>query len=142
MSQQYWNSTILIHLYSLQHWFINTDCSEYDYNFDIKHISFDIYVWFILLLIQIQNFRKILIILINDLNDSNSSKFTVLVVVAVTKTKKRKKKTKPASKANIEENNLLLNTTIVVFVYELYLFCDSCKSRFIESRNQQHHTYC
>ena len=72
-------------------------------------------------------------ILINDSKDSNhSSKF------AFTKkeeTKRQRQLAKPT-------NNLLLS--IVVFVCESYLFCDSGKwiLRFMESRNQQHHAYC
>ena len=34
------NYSALIHSYSLQHWFISTDCNEYAYNVDIKLIPF------------------------------------------------------------------------------------------------------
>ena len=66
-------------------------------------------------------------LIIQDSNDSNhSSKFTVLVVAA-----------KTASKANTQ-----LSVDNLVFVCESYLFCDSCKYSFTESRNLQHHAYC
>ena len=79
-------------------------------------------------------FRKILI---NDSNDSNHSlKFTVLVVAAFAKKEERKRQRQQAK----QTHNLLLG--IVVFVCDSYLFCDSCKCRFMKSRNQQHHAYC
>ena len=34
--------TTWIHLYSVQHWFISTVCNEYEYNDDIKLITFKI----------------------------------------------------------------------------------------------------
>ena len=84
--------------------------------------------------IHIHKFRKKLIILINDAD--HSSKFTVLVVVAFTETEERKRQRQQAK----QTLNLLLS--IVVFVSESYLFCDSYKCRVMGSRNQQHHTYC
>ena len=42
VSQQYWNSSTLIHSYSVQHWFISTGCNSYEYNIDIKLITFEI----------------------------------------------------------------------------------------------------
>ena len=57
---------------------------------------------FIRLLIQIQRFRKILIILINDSNKSNhSSKSTAFIGGAFTK-KRRKKKTSTTRKPNTQ----------------------------------------
>ena len=74
------------------------------------------------LLIQINGFRKILIILINDSNDSNhSSQFTVLAVAAFTKKEERKTQRQQA-----KQTHKLLLSTAVVFVCESYLFCDSC----------------
>ena len=42
VSHQYWNSTTLIHSYSVQHWFISTGCKEHEHNVDIKLIIFEI----------------------------------------------------------------------------------------------------
>ena len=76
-------------------------------------------------------------ILINDSSDSNhSSTFTVLVVAAFTKKAERKTQRQQAKQTHN------LQTSIVVFVRESYLFCASCKCRFMDSRNQQHHPYC
>ena len=75
--------------------------------------------------IQINKFRKLLIIPINDSRDSNrSSTFTVLVVA--TFTKKEKDKVAVAKQSHY----LLLSP---VFVSESYIFCDSCKCRFMEN---------
>ena len=110
MGQQHWNSTTLIHSYSVQYWFISTGCNEYEYNFDIK-LEHSKYVWFIRLLIQIHEFRKLLIILINGSNDLNHpSKFTVLVVFAFTKKEERKRQMQQTKQIH----NLL--QSIVVFV--------------------------
>ena len=65
------------------------------------------------------------------------SKFTVLVVVKFAEKKNTKKKDKDSKQSNA--HNLLVS--IVVFVCESYLFCDSCKCSIMESRNQQHHVY-
>ena len=66
-------------------------------------------------LIQINNFSKIFIILINEASDSDhSSKFADLVVVALTKEEKKKSK-------KSKTRNLLVS--IVVFVLESYSFC-------------------
>ena len=66
-----------------------------------------------------------------DSNDSNHLiKFKILVVEEEERKRQQAKQT----------HNLLMS--IVVFVHDLYIFCDSCKCRFMESRNQQHHAYC
>ena len=123
---------ILIHSYSIQHWFISTGCTENEHNVNIKLIIFEICL--IHTFIQIHRFRKILI---NDSNESNhSSKFIDLVVAAFTKKEESKRQRQQAK----QTHKLLLS--IVAFVSESYLFCDSCKCRFMQSRNQQHHEYC
>ena len=110
-SEQYWNSTTLLHSYSVQHWFLNTGCIEYEYNVDI------------ILLLQIHKFRKILIILIIDSN--HSSTFTVLVVAAFTKKEEKKKNTKTARKASTKPSteycsvNMIRIILISCFVYML-----------------------
>ena len=59
----------------------------------------------------------------------------VLVVAAFTRKEDRKRQRQQVK----QTHSFLLS--IVVFACESYLFCDSCKSRFMESRNQQHHAY-
>ena len=63
-------------------------------------------------------------------------RFTVLVVVAFTKQEERKMQRQQAKQKQV------LLVSVVAFVRESYLFCDPCKCRFMESRNQQHHAYC
>ena len=63
-------------------------------------------------------------------------RFTVLVVVAFTKQEERKMQRQQAKQKQV------LLVSVVAFVRESYLFCDSCKYRFMESRNQKHHAYC
>ena len=64
------------------------------------------------------------------MNDSNhSSIFTVLVFAAFTKKEEIKSQTQQAK----QTHNLLVS--IVVFVRESYLFCDSSKYCVMESRN-------
>ena len=67
MSQQYRNSTTLIQSYSSQHWFISKGCNEYEYNLDIKLITFQI------CLIHTPTHT-------DPTDSTHSSKFTVLVV--------------------------------------------------------------
>ena len=76
------------------------------------------------------------IVLINDSSDSNhSSTFTVFIVAAFTKKEERKRQRQQAKKTPIR-----LQST-VGFVCELYLFYALSICRFMESRNQQHHSY-
>ena len=86
-------STIL-KLYCDSFIFTTTLIYKYDYNVDIELIPFEIcLIYMYVLLIQIHNFRKLLIIHINDLSDLNhSSKFIVLVVVAFTKEEKKRQR--------------------------------------------------
>ena len=58
-----------------------------------------------------------------------------LVVAAFTKKEERTSQRQQVK----QTHNLLLS--VVVFVCVSYIFCDSCKYRFMESRNQQHHAY-
>ena len=124
VSHQYWNSTTLIHLYSVQDWFISTGCKEYEYNVDIKLITFEIclihtsthsdsYIWK-------NTYIYIYIYILIYSNDSNhSSKFPVQLLLHLQKTNNKKDKD---SKYR-QRHNLLLS--IVVFVCESCLFCES-----------------
>ena len=114
MSQQYWNLNTLIHSYSLQDWFIiqvamimSTTLTSNSYHSK--------YVWFICLLYYNTHkwfeWRELF------------TKIDSLSCCCCIYKKKRKKKTKTASKAIIQ----LLLLSIVVFVCESNLFCDSCK---------------
>ena len=57
-----------------------------------------------------------------------------MVVAEFTKKEERKRQRQQVKQTH--------NLSIVQFVCESYLFCDSCKCRFMESRNQQYHAYC
>ena len=114
--------------YSRQHWFVSTGCNEYEYNVCIKLILFEIYL--IHAPTHSNKWKKLFIILIND---SNQLVYSLSCFIY------KKKKEKHRHKAK-QLHNLLLS--IVVFVHESYLFCDSYKCWVKESRKQQHHACC
>ena len=132
VSQQYWNPTTLIQSYSVQHWFICTSFNEYEYNVDIKLITIEIclihtpthsdsqsyYKWFE----WFKSFVKIY------------SLSCCCIYKERRKTHKQKRKRQQAEKTH----NLLVS--IVVFVRESYLFCDSCICCVKENRNKLIHT--